>query len=137
MAEVDLDRVESGLDAEPGTALVVGGDAGDVVLGGRPGEPQAEGVEHPAGGDPGHSVGRGVGHRSGVADLGGGQGPLGVHGVGEASQARNCAGDEQHAPRVGASFRGHRQVGDGGERGATGGHPPVELHQVVGDHPLG
>ena len=74
-----------------------------------------------------------VGDRTGVTDLGGDRGALGVHRVGEPAQARHrLVAPVQLAP-LGASLGSDGAVGDGRHADAAGGDPPVELDQLVGD----
>ena len=136
MADVDLDGVEARLHGERRGAPVVLGDAldaGDV----HGAQARAHGGEAAGGRERGGAVRAGVGHRPRVADLGRHGGALRVDGVGQAPQARHRLLVEQQAVAVGAPLGRHGEVGHGGHGGAAGGHPAVELDQLVGDGAAG
>ncbi|MEO7350364.1 MAG: hypothetical protein ABIW17_00570, partial [Marmoricola sp.] len=72
-------------------------------------------------------------HGTGVADLGGDRGTLGMHGVGEGPQAGHRLVGPQDLVGRGSSFRRDRAVGDRGHPDPTGGVRPVEVDEVGGD----
>ncbi len=138
MTEVDLDRVEARVDQDARTGAVLLGDRCDVVGGDglRASHPQR--TEDARRREARMLGARGVRHRARVTDLGGDRGTLGVDGVGQLAQARaDLRVVEGELMAVGATGARDCAVGDRRHPGATHGHLPVELDEIVGDDALG
>ena len=103
MAEVDLDRVESGIDGVAGGVFVVAGDLVEFVPRGTLHQAHG-GRTEPRGRCEGlGAVGQRVRDQTGMTDLRRDQPPFGVDGVGEAAQVGHVCAVEHERVRVDAS----------------------------------
>ena len=136
VAHVDLDRVEAALDEALGPRGVVGGDAGDVVVGDALREPHPDRREHARRREGRVLRPHRVRDRTRVADLRARGGALGVDRVGQPAQARDRVVGQDDLPSVGGAVTRDRAVRDRRHPHAAGGDRAMELDQPVGDDAL-
>ena len=103
MPDMDLYRIEAGFGGFDRSAPVVLGDARDVLFADGA-QLRPHGRESSRGRERRGTVGAGVGHGSGVSDLGRHRCAFGMHGVGEPAQAGSGVLVEKETVTVGAAL---------------------------------
>jgi len=113
VADVDLECVEPALYAERRAARVVGRDTSDVGFGRRRAEPQTSGLNMRPGVIERALLDAALATGPGVTHLCRRQCPIGVDRVGDAAEAVDRCRPQLETSRIGAAFRGDREVRDG------------------------